>query len=90
MSMVDELLVGFHELEEAPGGLSPRYRYDSVFEIFLASDATAIYRRFDTQGELKREYDQARSALKKFDGISVCRKHDALILFKSDESGGME
>lgn len=80
MGNIEDLLIGFHQLVKSDG-LLPRYRWDSVLEIMSACGCDAIYRRYDTQEELKREYDSARNAAANFDGVSVRRKEDTLLVY---------
>ena len=85
MAKIEKLLVGFHALKPAPPKPAPRYMWDSVIEIFVASGESGMYRRFDTQAELKAEYDNARKAAKGFEGISVHRKNDAILVFRESD-----
>lgn len=89
MAKIEKLLVGFHVLKPPPQKPAPRYMWDSVLEVFVASGESGMYRRFDTQAELKAEYDNARKAAKRFEGISVHRKNDTILVFRDsgDELG---
>ena len=86
MTKIEKLLVGFHALKPAPPKPAPRYRWDSVIEVFIASGESGMYRRFDTQEELKAEYDNARKAAKGFDGVSVHRRNDAIMVFRESDA----
>lgn len=85
MVKIEKLLVGFHALKPPPPKPAPRYMWSSVLEVFAASGESGMYRRFDTQAELKAEYDNARKAAKGFEGIRVYRKCDAILVLRESD-----